>query len=467
MEKSISVGRIVFLLTTLIIVGSFACGSDPEPDPEVLALSTQVSELSTQVAVDSENLSPTAVIIETATPSVTNTHVVPESTPIPAPTATSTHTPMPTSTPTHTPTPIPTPTHTPTPIPTPTHTPTPIPTPTHTPTPIPTPTHTPTPIPTILELKHYIIDGINNERQKLGLDAVVLGDNPSAQKQAEDAMEHCIVSLWSSDGLDATTRHALAGEASYILERIRGYNRCDGAKDHVEIDHHNEMDEMLEKLLTEPENGRSDYLENPRVKSISIGLAWNQFGMWKVLQFEYDAFADNIQVRLEENRIIISGQAKSTEITKENLSISIGYLPPAANLSRLQRYESDCNSDKLVAFVRPIADEGYEWIRDSELKLVSDCTFPIDRPAGSVLPPPSQFKFTLPSLGEFETIPYIDASNFSVNRRMISIVANIQKVLREHGNGIYIIQLGYEDPDAEYHPVEIPLFYNTQKPPGW
>ena len=64
--------------------------------------------------------------------------------------------------------------------PAPTVTPTAEPTPTATPTPRPTstPVPTPTPTPTLLDLRHFVLDLINQDREKHNLRPVALGDNP-------------------------------------------------------------------------------------------------------------------------------------------------------------------------------------------------------------------------------------------------------------------------------------------------
>ena len=111
------------------------------------------------------------------------------------------------------PTPIPAPTSTairfaPTAAPTVTATPTTRPTTAPTPKPIvrqiivPTrsPTQTPAPhsAPNLrhLEYKQHMLELINAERQKVGLNAVVLGDNIAAQLHAESSLQNCFSSHW-------------------------------------------------------------------------------------------------------------------------------------------------------------------------------------------------------------------------------------------------------------------------------
>ena len=171
----------------------------------------------------------------------------PTSIPTTSPTATATPTKTPTVSPASTATPIATPAQaTPTRIPaaSPTPTPRPISIPTATPVATTAPTATATPMPTTtaststqtavgppphlkhLEEKELMLTLINAEREKAGVDPVVLGDNIAAQLHADASLENCFFSHWGIDGLKPYMRYSLAGGYQSNGENALGNHYC-------------------------------------------------------------------------------------------------------------------------------------------------------------------------------------------------------------------------------------------------
>ncbi len=144
---------------------------------------------------------------------------------------------------TSTPTPIPlprirvSPLHTPTPTPSSlprvvvVPLPTPTPTATHTPTPTPSPTPVPPPDQRHYAYKVYMLELINEERAKAGVQPVTLGDNIAAQLHAESSLANCFSSHWGVDGLKPYMRYSLAGGYQSNGENGSGLDYCIKASD--------------------------------------------------------------------------------------------------------------------------------------------------------------------------------------------------------------------------------------------
>ena len=101
------------------------------------------------------------------------------------------------------------------------------------PTAIPTATPTAVPPPNLrhIDEKRYMLELINAERTKAGLDPVVLGDNRAAQLHAEAALQNCFSSHWGVDGLKPYMRYSLAGGYQSNGENGSGSDYCIGESD--------------------------------------------------------------------------------------------------------------------------------------------------------------------------------------------------------------------------------------------
>ena len=248
----------------------------------------------------------------TSTPAIPPTATpVPIATPTPASVATLTLTPTPTpasiATPTSTPTPasIATPTPSPTPVS--------IATPTSTPTPeaTNTPIATATPVPTTtaststqavgpqahlkhLEEKEYMLTLINAEREKAGVDPVVLGDNIATQLHADASLENCFFSHWGIDGLKPYMRYSLAGGYQSNGENALGNHYCITALSQSPAGFRynplegieQEIRQAMEAWMGSPGHRRN--ILDRWHKRVNIGLAWDRYNIRAYQHFEGD-----------------------------------------------------------------------------------------------------------------------------------------------------------------------------------
>ncbi len=76
-----------------------------------------------------------------------------------------------------------------------------------------------------------MLELINAERKKAGLNSVTLGDNVVAQLHAEAALEKCFSGHWGVDGLKPYMRYSLAGGYQSNGENGSGLDYCIKASD--------------------------------------------------------------------------------------------------------------------------------------------------------------------------------------------------------------------------------------------
>ena len=71
-----------------------------------------------------------------------------------------------------------------------------------------------------------MLDMINDERAKAGLEMVQLGDNNAAQLHVESSLQNCFGSHWGIDGLKPYMRYSLAGGYQTNSENFYGTDYC-------------------------------------------------------------------------------------------------------------------------------------------------------------------------------------------------------------------------------------------------
>ena len=170
------------------------------------------------------------------------------------------------------------------PAPTPTVTPTP--TATHTPTPTPTPTPVPPPDQRHHVYKVYMLELINEEREKAGVQPVILGDNIAAQLHAEISLANCSSSHWGVDGLKPYMRYSLAGGYQSNGENWYGSDYCIKASEGYRAlsNKHSEVREMMEDWMSSPGHRRN--ILDKWHKKVNIGLAWDIYNIVGLQHFE-------------------------------------------------------------------------------------------------------------------------------------------------------------------------------------
>lgn len=159
-------------------------------------------------------------------------------------------------------------------------------------------TLTPTPSPTLsgpnLELKQFMVERINEDRKKKGLNPVTLAANAAAQIHADDILANYYLSHWGTDGMKPYMRYTLEGGINYETENsaYSGWvNRAQDNNPHTAIDAKQEIDTFEYKMVNEDAAsnwGHREAILNPLHKKVSIGLAYDKYRLALVQQFEGD-----------------------------------------------------------------------------------------------------------------------------------------------------------------------------------
>lgn len=396
-------------------------------------------------------------IVATITPTPS-----PIPTPVPMPTPPPTPPPHLTPKPTTTPVPVPaiTPPPTlvpgPTPEPNPTHTATPAPAPTPRPTSTPTPVPTPTPNPTpaaphlrYLDEKLYMLELINAERTKAGLNPVELGNNVAAQLHAESALENCFSSHWGIDGQKPYMRYSLAGGYQSNAENVLGSSYCIKASDGYRT--MNTIEEEIRDAMdswTNSPGHRRNILRTWHWK-VNIGLAWDKYNFLAVQHFEGDYVEYSSLPNIRDGILSVEGTMKNgvTFNKDQDLSVQIYYDPPPRSLTRGQLSRTYCYTyGRPIASLRPPLRGNSFYSEDVFVKLYESCRDPYEFPSEAPAPRSHdearrfwQEAYAASQASEMisVTLPWITASKWTANGGAFSISADIRDLLGRYGDGIY------------------------------
>ena len=383
----------------------------------------------------------------------------------PTPTPVNTPMPEPTVTPTIVPTPILIPTERSIPTNTPTLTITPFPTnttiPTSTPTLIPTSETVLSPDLRHLEEKRYMLELINGERAKAGLDSVVLGDNIAAQLHAEAALENCFASHWGIDGLKPYMRYSLAGGYQSNGENGSGSDYCIEASDGYRAIQsiNTEIREAMEGWMKSPGHRRN--ILGRWHKKVNIGLAWNRYNFLAYQHFEGDYVEYDELPSIEDDILNLSGRTKNRARfdSDRDLGIQIYYDPPPHSLSRGQVTRTYCyDGGRQIGALRKPLTGGWYYEEDEFTKSYKPCPDPYDIPADASAPRSHneshrfwQAAYDLSqSVSEIPiVVPWITTLQWTARGESFSVRADLSDLIAQHGDGVYTIlvwgKLGIED----------------------
>ena len=155
-----------------------------------------------------------------------------------------------------------------------------------------------------------MLELINAERSKAGVEPVVLGDNVAAQLHAEDALENCFSSHWGLNGLKPYMRYSLAGGYQSNAANESGHNYCftlsSGYRELGPIEQ--EIREAMDGFIDSPEH-RENILQ-PWHRKVNIGLAWDSYNLKVVQHFESDKVEYGVVPVIEEGVLTLSGTVK-------------------------------------------------------------------------------------------------------------------------------------------------------------
>ena len=331
-----------------------------------------------------------------------------------------------------------------------------------------------------------MLELINVERVKAGVEPVVLGDNVAAQLHAEDALENCFSSHWGLNGLKPYMRYSLAGGYQSNAENESGHNYCFTASSaYKEIGSIEQaIRKTMDGFMDSP--GHRENILQPWHRKVNIGLAWDSHNL-KVLQhFEGDQVEYGVVPVIKEGVLTLSGTVKDGVVFlgSTDLSVGIFYDPPPHSLTRGQVARTYCyDYGRPVAYLEPPLTGNSDSLDDEFTDTYIPCPDPYHVPIDS--PPPrspgeaddlweAAYEESLDS-AEITTIGrWVAASEWHANDSSFSVKADLSEVLDDHGPGVYTIIVWGWQPDADtsvliseysiFHGITPPDAYTSEEP---
>ena len=303
------------------------------------------------------------------------------------------------------------------------------------------------------EATSQMLDLINVERVRAGLDPVLVGNNRAAQIQAEASLSGCFSSHWGSDGLKPYMRYSLAGGYQYNSENASGNSFCispsDGLFRILSIEE--EVNQTMQGFMDSPGH-RASILDRWN-RRVNIGLAWDEYNFVAVQHFEGDYVEYDKLPVIEDGVLSMEGRVKNGVEVEDDVDLAVGviYDPPPRTLTVGQLSRTYCYDTGLpVASLRPplTGDWYYEEDEVTEVYEIEACPNPYDMPAGVVAPRNveeakklfDQAYETSQRLKPLSaTIKMITALEWTVGPDEFAVTANLADLLAEHGKGVYTV----------------------------
>ena len=199
--------------------------------------------------------------------------------------------------------------------------------------PVATPILTPTPTKSKQDLHRdgrlYMLELINAQRTRAGLNPVTLGDNAAAQRHADAALVGCFSSHWDLDGLKPYMRYSLAGGYQSNAENVTGLNYCIRSGRFAPLSPlRQEVREIMTGLMDSP--GHRANILRPWHRRVNIGLARTRFNIRAVQHFEGDYVQLDQLPTLDDGILLVAGFGRNGFHLHDQANIQVFYDPAAS-----------------------------------------------------------------------------------------------------------------------------------------
>ena len=340
-----------------------------------------------------------------------------------------------------------------------------------------------------------MLELINYERERAGLNPVELGYNAAAQIHAEAAIEGCFGSHWGLDGLKPYMRYTLAGGYQSNAENWSGntYTVTQGSRKWSGLDYcltnsdggfSNPLDDgtipslidnAMEGLMNSPGHRRN--ILGRWHKRVNIGIAIDGFNFAGVQHFEGDYVVYDSLPSLRDGELSLTGTVMNGARLDEprDLGVQIYYDPPPQPLTLGQLAFTYCYSSGLqVASLRPPLDANQYYTTNMFSTAMSSCidsySLPSDTPAPTSLQEEKNFKDAARiAIATQEPppmiVPWITATEWNINGQSFAVRANVGAITQTYGYGVYTIIVWAKLGDEREVVSEYSIFYGVE-PPG-
>ena len=332
-----------------------------------------------------------------------------------------------------------------------------------------------------MEEKRYMLELINTERTKLGIPPVEMGTNNAAQLHAESLFENCVMSYWGTDGLKHGMRYNLAGGEQSIGTTFAGLSYCANSSDGMQPLRDSDVDAFIEIVMNGWMNTfQEGVVLRPYYKKVNIGFVWDSYNVVAYTYFEGNYLDFDSSPAIVNGILSFSGSTKGGArfIAGEGRGVEIYYDPPPHKLTRGQLAHTSCIDPgrPVAVLIWPQGDDSGTSVDEFKTITLQHCPSPyydID----SQLPPPTSRREAVDLRNRVHLasepkrrgthiyqVPLVPAAEWTANTNSFSLVADIQEVLNEHGNGVYTLGI-FGDLNGELAPLsEYSIFYGITPP---
>ena len=325
--------------------------------------------------------------------------------------------------------------------------------------------------------KSYMLELINAERNAMGLDPVIQGDNPAAQIHADNMLYGCFSSHWGLDGLKPYMRYSIVGGYQHNAENISGLNYCIEWGNYVTTSPGQDIREAMDGFMQSP--GHRDAILDPHNAKVNLGLAWDDYNMMVVQHFEYDYVVFEEPPAIRDGVLSFSGTALNGASFRsaDDLTVQIYYDPPPYNLTPGQIARTYCYDlgTVAVALVPPPSPGSY-YTTSSYHVTTTPCPNPYDVPADAPVPASydqahamwrQSYLDSMSAPAITLTVPFQSATEWSVSGDDFAVEGDIKSLLQERGPGVYtIVVWGIADGEGVVI-SERSVFYQVDLPGGY
>ena len=324
--------------------------------------------------------------------------------------------------------------------------------------------------------KRYMLELINAERQRAGLNALALGDNIAAQLHAESALENCFSSHWGIDGLKPYMRYSLAGGYESNGENGHGLDYCirgsDGYRANDSIGQ--EIKKAMDSWMSSPGHRRN--ILDPQHKRVNIGIAWDRYNTAMYQHFE-GGYVEYDQLPAISNGVLsFSGTAKNGVrfSHQRDLGVQIYYDQPPHNLTLGQVARTYCYDNGLrVAGLRAPLAGSSNYTTDEFTATYDPCPDPYDVAADTPGPrSPDEahqawqdaYDVSRSVQPQTVTVPWATAWEWTAAGTYFAVKADISEILNRHGDGVYSILVWGDNRGAGLIISEYSMFHGVEPP---
>ena len=318
----------------------------------------------------------------------------------------------------------------------------------------------------------YVLDLINTARARANAPPVVLGDNSAAQAHAERSLANCSSSHWGPDGLKPYMRYSLAGGVQYSAENVSGIDYCIRPREgyrRIENIKQRLSDTMYGSsrssgLLGSPGHYRT--IVNPAFSKVNIGLAWDEYNVYLVQQFEGDYVAFEQRPVIHGDLFSMSGITKNgVTLSDKTFGVQLYWDPPPQDLTRGQLARTYCVAlgVTVTSLRRPPGPNAY-YSRDSYQYTRKLCPDPYEIPSGIGAALSREHAQQLwedakrasdANATIVATVPWTTADKWTVKNDSFAVTADLSQVFQRYGYGIYTVVLwgdlhGEAQPFSQY-----------------